>query len=435
MDKKVLLVYIMCGIFLFQDTLNKLLPNIWIVGYIDELLVCFLVILAIINVIKTKKINYISIIILILIIIFSFIGLLSGYLNSKFVFIDSIISNFLSIKFMLLIIALMNIEIKKKFIQYTINSMLFYSKVVMIFAMANFLFPKTYNNIFPFVNLSYRLGMPTVYSIFIHQGTYGWFMLLISGYHMSNYLINKNLKSIRKFIITALFAVLSFRTKVILGLFVLLIIAIIIQEYENIKIKGNIDKKKVAFFLLASLSVLFIFKNQLIDTYIRYFTNELGMSARQALTVKSFKIIQDFFPLGVGFGKFASFYSRIKYSEHYYNYNLDRVYGLKPNDPKFATDTYWPSIFGETGLVGSIIFISIFIIIFVYLFIQLKKDILNKNNNNNFSIFAMLVFIQSVVESSSEPIYNNSPQFIFIAFILGIVLFNSTFDRRKKINE
>ena len=74
--------------------------------------------------------------------------------------------------------------------------------------------------------------------------------------------------------------------------------------------------------------------------------------ARLALLETSVKIAVDRFPLGAGLGRFGSWMSRTHYSDVYAEYGLDRVFGLSPQNPQFITDTTWPQILGETGVVG-----------------------------------------------------------------------------------
>jgi hypothetical protein len=77
-----------------------------------------------------------------------------------------------------------------------------------------------------------------------------------------------------------------------------------------------------------------------------------GTPARIALYETAVRIGMDEFPLGVGLGRYASWVSRIEYSEVYQRYGLDTIYGLSPANPMFINDTFWPQILGETGVVG-----------------------------------------------------------------------------------
>ena len=73
---------------------------------------------------------------------------------------------------------------------------------------------------------------------------------------------------------------------------------------------------------------------------------------RSALYRTSLLIGRDYFPLGAGFGRFGSTVTKTEYSPVYYDYGLDAIRGLRPDDPAAASDTFWPRILGETGVFG-----------------------------------------------------------------------------------
>lgn len=77
-------------------------------------------------------------------------------------------------------------------------------------------------------------------------------------------------------------------------------------------------------------------------------------SARSRLYTTGEQIAAAEFPVGVGFGRFASYPSRIYYSPVYYQYGLNWIVGLSPTSvyPNFIDDTSWPSVIGETGYGG-----------------------------------------------------------------------------------
>lgn len=421
MNRKKLGIYCLTIILLFQTTITSI-TNIKVIDYIDEVLIVMLFVYSIIQIVKEKKINKDSLILGILVIIFSIIGILSCYINSDFVFERVILSNFLAIKFFIIIFALMNIKINEDIKKYFIDALLFCSKIVILFAVINFIFPKFYANIFPFANLEYRFGIPTVRSLFEHPGKYGWFMLFIATYHYAKYISTNNKNELYKFMICAGFALLSIRTKVVISLVAVVFLANIYFRKEE-----KSRSKKILIVILLLLIMMLCFKDLLLNTYKLYFTNEKGVSARQALFQNSLNIMQDYFPLGVGFGQYASWYARLYYSDYYYMYDMNGIYGLRPSRTNFATDTFWPAIFGETGIIGSSIYILIIILIISLLIKKIKE-----NKGDIFPIFAILTLLQTLCESMGEPSFNSPPQNVFVALIIGIALSIVT---KKKSNE
>ena len=108
MNIKKIGIYCLTIMLLFQTTITSI-TKIKIIDYIDEVFIVILFIYSMIKIIKAKKVNKNSLILGMLVIIFSIIGVLSCYINSDFVFERVILSNFLAIKFFIIIFALMNI--------------------------------------------------------------------------------------------------------------------------------------------------------------------------------------------------------------------------------------------------------------------------------------------------------------------------------------
>ncbi len=145
----------------------------------------------------------------------------------------------------------------------------------------------------------------------------------------------------------------------------------------------------------------------------------MGESARYALMDRSFQIARDYFPLGVGFSKYGSWFSRVNYSEYFYKYNLNNIYGIRLVDNAiYVTDTYWPQVLGETGLLGIATVIVFFGILFFKISFRLLKSY-NSTVNKMPILFAFFILIHSLLESSASAIFNTSPQLILIAFVIG----------------
>lgn len=92
-------------------------------------------------------------------------------------------------------------------------------------------------------------------------------------------------------------------------------------------------------------------------TYEDYFGNG-HPEARTVLTVDSFKVAADHFPLGAGFGRFGSAVAATNYSPEYVKLGYPYVWGLgrTKEDGRFLTDTEWPALIGETGFFGALAF-------------------------------------------------------------------------------
>lgn len=403
-------IYICVFIFLFQDILQVIFP-FKIVSFLDELLIIFLFILSILKIIRKGKLEKRYIKMNYLIIVFIFAGIISCLLNSNYDIVNMLESSFLSIKFMILITSTMNLPIKEETLNVFIKAVLFYGRIVALVAILNIIFPDLYMKILGTGFISYRFGLVVPCSLFVHPGVYGWFMLFIAIYYYSRYLEKYNKRYRAKFIFYSFMAVLSFKVKVIVSLVSIFIFGMIVRNNYKIKLK------QVILIFISLIVTWLIFGEFLNVQFKMYFTSEFGLSARQSLLNNSIKILFEYFPLGVGFSKFGSYYARINYSEYYYKYNMDNIYGLQPMDPRFATDTYWPSVFGETGFLGSVIFISFIGYILKNIYIKYKL-----NGYDYYRLFGILIMIQALGESIAEPIFNSSPQNIFIGLVIGFAM-------------
>ena len=83
------------------------------------------------------------------------------------------------------------------------------------------------------------------------------------------------------------------------------------------------------------------------------------LSARSRLTAGGAQIATEHFPLGVGFGRYASATAADYYSPEYTKLGFENIYGVGsgPEMGKYLNDTQWPALLGETGWLGTIAFV------------------------------------------------------------------------------
>ena len=144
-----------------------------------------------------------------------------------------------------------------------------------------------------------------------------------------------------------------------------------------------------------------------------YYIDLEGQSARSLMTQVSVQIAKDYFPIGTGFGTFASSEAAKSYSQLYYLYGLSTVHGLTPGNMVFGSDTFWPIIIGQTGLIGTIAY--------VYVLALLGLQVL-KLREAGISIYSggIFLFAYLMISSTSEPTFCNVVS-IPIAIVIGIL--------------
>lgn len=409
-------------VMLMQDSITHWVNNP-LVGYLDEIVILSITVISFLNILKTRRINKTSIIFSILLITFLILGVSSSIINSKSSPTTLIGGSFLAIKFWLIVISLMNLSIDKNTEKTLIDSVTFAEKIVAIVAIFNFLFPDLYYILFPNSHMSKRFGFLSICSIFDHPGKYGWFMLLSGIVHYVKFKRGGESKEFKYALISILFAIFSFRTKVIVGVIGCMTYYLLFLDKKNV---SKILRNTLIAITLSSLT-LFVFSELIENTYTLYFTNEKGVSARQSLSQNSTVIATEYFPLGVGFGKYATWYSSKDYSEYYYKYKMNRIYGLSPEFSSYIMDVYWPAILGEVGVFG--------VLIYIYMLVSIGRLLhisLGYNKNNIFLNISILLLIQTIIESFGEPSFNSSPQNILVGTIVGIAASRGIYELNKK---
>jgi hypothetical protein len=191
-----------------------------------------------------------------------------------------------------------------------------------------------------------------VQSIFPTPGEFSLFMSLMFGITFARF--SRSLRT-HDLLLALLFAanvVLSLRLKGFLSLTAVGLIVGIVSTTSN-------PRRAIAALGVGTILVFgaYQLEQSVISKQVSTYTST-DTSARSRLYSTGEQIASESFPLGLGFGRFASYMSHTHYSPAYYKYGLSRVYGLSPQHPNFIEDTSWPSVFGETGYGGAAFYVG-----------------------------------------------------------------------------
>lgn len=179
---------------------------------------------------------------------------------------------------------------------------------------------------------------------------------------------------------------------------------------------------------------------------IYFYYGAASNNARTVLTQTAFRILKDYFPIGTGFGTYASNAAVVHYSPVYEKYgfltdyvnkisattawefikndagdfvyhlgdNLGYVYNEMGPKSRYLSDTFWPIILGQTGFLGTVAYVLVVGILFVQIWkIQAR--------HRNLFAGGMFVMAYILISSSSEPVFNNALS-IPLALLLGFCL-------------
>lgn len=254
-------------------------------------------------------------------------------------------------------------------------------------------------DIFP--KYEYRFGLPAEQLIFYHPtflAANSIFLLVINTWA----LLKK--KTVFHFILLVMNIVtifFSLRIKAIGFLFIYFFVLFFFVLVSQKKIK-------LRYWIVIAAGLIFIAYDQ-IDFYI--LNTEV---ARGALTQNSFRIAGDYFPLGTGFGTFATAASGLYdyYSPVYSLYNLQNMYGIARSSPGYLSDVFWPSILGEFGFIG--LFLYFGLLYFLY-------DNLNDIKDRKYFFIGIISLAYLLVASTSECAFYASYSVLF-GLLIAIAL-------------
>jgi len=141
------------------------------------------------------------------------------------------------------------------------------------------------------------------------------------------------------------------------------------------------------------------------------------MIARFVIYRTAPQILFDYFPFGSGFASFATHSSGIFYSHIYVDYGIEHVYGLTKSNPKFVSDTFYPSLV-QFGVVGIGICIVFWIYIFRKAFLFFKKK--PKPLLKSFILVAFIIAFLAIEGTTGSTFIAQGG--LFVMMMLGLVL-------------
>ena len=147
-----------------------------------------------------------------------------------------------------------------------------------------------------------------------------------------------------------------------------------------------------------------------------YFGQLSGTSARSIILLTSFVIMKDYFPFGTGFGTYGSHVAsaHVNYSPIYMKYGFNMTYELRNSVMgTFFDDQFWPIIFGQTGVIGTLAYIQ--------MLRYITTRVLHIKNINRDQYYAgLLIILYLLISSIAEPAFNNSIA-VGMALLLGAI--------------
>lgn len=182
-----------------------------------------------------------------------------------------------------------------------------------------------------------------------------------------------------------------------------------VMKLLSFKGKTKLKKKYIIPIFFVGIVIVYLVFHKRFATYLNW-----GMtSARIVLYVVGILIFWNNFPFGSGFGTFASYISGKYYSNIYFEYNVSHVDGLMPNKYNYISDTFWPWIYGQLGIIG---FIG-----YVYLIVEFFKAQLRGLKKYDHIIAFTLMWIYALLASCMEAYFTNGTG-VVMAVVLNVFI-------------
>lgn len=198
--------------------------------------------------------------------------------------------------------------------------------------------------------------------------------------------------------------VFTFRAKAIASVAIFVAIFLFVLLWKR--------KIKLWYIVFAAVACVIIAWPQ-----ISFYFFELGdRSTRSVMHGVAFQIAKDYFPIGTGFGTYASAEAAKTFSPVYELYNFEYLLRFEINRQwlGFLDDTFWPIIIGQTGAIGTTAYVATL----GFLFSKCWRI----QNMHIYSFAAVLyIWAHLMICSVAEPAFNNSTA-IPLAVTMGIVL-------------
>ena len=366
-------------------------------GIVDELFVILLFCYSLF-VYKTIKFESFEFVL----VVFLIIGFLACYINGVPLLI-SFLGAFNIIKGMLIYICFRNIQFTLKEIVYVLKILCSLLPVIVISDLFDIIWPDFRSYIGYDANQvpEERLGITSVYGFFAPTSI----SFLCNTIYVI-YLVYFRKSKIPRYI-SSLLLFLTLKVK---------------DTFAFVMVLFFSTAKRIKAVYLLGGAVLFTFLIILYSVYLpdhfeHYFQDEKeGSNARTVTVFTCALIIHDYFPLGVGFGRFASSTAEQFESPVYAQYGIDKVNGLDyEGNSEFINDSFWPMILGETGALGFVVYLYLLYLCF---YPYLRNYF--KNTHNHRYAFVSLVFIFALVCSLAKATLNGPPDSHLIWGFAGI---------------
>lgn len=124
-----------------------------------------------------------------------------------------------------------------------------------------------------------------------------------------------------------------------------------------------------------------------------------GGSHRMMLVQGGINVAKEYFPFGAGLASYGSDAAYKSYSPLYYSLGFDKIWGFSQSNGHIINDNFWPSVLGQFGIGGIVIYLMI-------LFEMIKSIFYNKYKQMIF-IGVIISFLCPLIGSLGAAVYGS----------------------------
>lgn len=382
---------ILISLFYFMIFQNVLENYFNVFGILDEAMSAVIVIIAIINILSSRK-KYVicknnkKILVSVLaLIIIGVIGNLKTDYQTIIPALKDAVCVFKGIiTYVFIPLCLSNLKLDE-YLTIINNHLKIITGLVFLTVVGNLLF-----DIFPYYEI--RFGIKSQQIFFTHPTYLASFSVIIIILLSVNLREHKENKKYIILMLLVLASTLRFKSIAFIPIYMYLYYIVFIRQRK---------------LQLLDIGILCVLGGAFaISQVMEYFNNPDW--ARNVLTMNSLNIAKDNFPIGTGFGTYASWVSGESYSNIYYDYNISTTWGISPDFYEFIADTFWPMIIGQFGVLG--------LGIYIYILLRIYKNIMN-NDNLDYYFGQILTLLYLIILSMAEASFSGQIVVVYMALI------------------
>lgn len=260
-----------------------------------------------------------------------------------------------------------------------------------------------------------RYGIPSLIGPFTHPFAFGQFMALsFIAVFLYRAAVRKSPLTLILLIASGLGTFLSGRRKALASLVGGTLVA-------RLFLPGHRAGWIIALVLAAPILLVVAFDQLIVvlaDLGLQYI-DQADTATRSIMYRDSVLIALRDFPFGAGWGRYGSFGALSNYSPEYIERGYHLIYGMQPDNALYMTDTFWPAIIGEGGVIG--------LIGYVGMLIALTAAAARVRGSSQplrrwVGLVAIGWSVEFAIESVAAPVYSGPPLFALLFVVLGVAI-------------